>query len=302
MVRVSKNLQGAAKLLLCAALAGCSSSDDGGESAGTLRANLIKFSPMYSAFDDGAHEFAVTPYVPSAAMGTTDSDPVMASSLKWDLDTSFVKQDSFTELEGATKLTMKKAGKTVVKVTGKTVGGVDIRGEAPLNIDTASASEWEAGEARYNNGMMISWMRPEMVAEGEGTCGLPVTIELPKTSACGNCHNAMAENPITIEHTPTQTAGYSREQLIDIFTTGAKPAGGTFNSFFLMNAPMPDCIYKAFHTWDMTEDEKNGVVWKLRSITPKVQEEVDWMALAARARAMMMMAPADAPADDSMGM
>jgi hypothetical protein len=295
MVRVSKNLQGAT-LLLCAALAGCSSSDEGA-AAGTIRANLISFSPMFSAFDE-AHEYAVTPSVPSAAENSMDSDPVMASTLKWEVDQAFVKRDEFPELANSVKLTTKKAGKTVVKVTAKTISGTAVRGEAPLTISAAAQAEWDAGEARYNNGMMIPWMRPAMAAAGEGTCGLPVTIELPTMSACGNCHNNM-NSQFTVEHTPTQTAGYSDEDLINIFTTGQKPAGFVFNSPFLRNAPMPDCIYKAFHTWEMTDDEKKGIIWKLRSITPKVQTEIDLGRLAMQARAMMMMQGA-APAGEEM--
>lgn len=293
MVRVPMNLQRAAKLLLSAAtLVGCSSSAD--EPTGQLRPNLISFSPMYSAFD-GTHEYAVTPSVPSAAENSMDSDPVMAATIKWEIDGAFLKRDEFPELTAASKLTTKKAGKTVVKVTAKTLGGLDVRGEAPLTISEASQAEWDAGEARYNNGMMIPWMRPAMAAQGEGICGLPISIELPTSAACGNCHNSM--NAISVEHTPTQTAGYSNEDLVNIFTTGAKPAGGTFNSPFLRMAPMPDCIYSEFHTWEMTDDEKKGIVWKLRSITPRVQAEIDFGRLAQMARAAMQANAGAAPAE-----
>jgi hypothetical protein len=294
MVRVSKNLQRAAKLLLCAAtIVGCSSSDEG--PTVPIRPNLISFSPMYSAFD-GTHEYAVTPSVPSAAEGSMDSDPVMAATIKWEVDGAFVKRDEFTELASAVKLTTKKAGKTTVAVTAKTLAGITVRGEAPLDISEAKQAEWEAGEARYNNGMMITSWRPAMAAQGEGICGLPVMIDLPATSACGNCHNPM--NAISVEHTPTQTAGYSNDELVSIFTTGAKPAGVTFNSPLLRNAPMPDCIYKEFHTWEMTDDEKRGIVWKLRSIPPRVQQEIDLRRLAMMARGGMTggAAPAETPA------
>lgn len=294
MVRVSINLQRAAKLLLCAAtFVGCSSSDGDGE-AGVLRPNLISFSPMFSAFD-GTHEYAVTPSIPSAAENSADSDPVMANTIKWSLDNAFVKQDEFPELTAAVKLTTKKAGETTVKVTAKTLGGVQVRGEAKLTISQASQAEWDAGEARYNNGMMIPWMRPAMAADGEGVCGLPVSFELPTSAACGNCHNSM--NAISVEHTPTQTAGYSNEDLVNIFTTGAKPAGGTFNSPFLRSAPMPDCIYAEFHTWEMTDDEKKGIVWKLRSIAPRVQQEIDFGRLAMMARAAQQAAGGEPAAD-----
>jgi hypothetical protein len=297
MVRVSNNLQRAAMLLLCAApLVGCSSSDGDDKPAGTKRPALISFSPMFSAFD-GTHEYAVSPSVPSAAENSADSDPVMAGTVKWQVDGAFVKQDEFPELTAAAKLTTKKAGKTMVKATAKTLGGVEVWGESELTISEAKQTEWDAGEARYNNGMMITWMRPAMAAAGEGTCGLPVSFELPTTSACGNCHNPM--NTISVEHTPTQTAGYSNEDLVNIFSAGQKPAGGTFNSPFLRNAPMPDCIYGEFHTWEMSDDEKKGIVWKLRSIAPRVQQEIDFGRLAMMARAAMMAggaAPAEMPA------
>lgn len=290
MVRVSTNLQRAAKLLLCAAtMVGCSSSDDA--PTGKLL-QLISFSPMYSAFD-GTHEYAVSPSVPAAA-NPMDSDPIMAASIKWQVDPAFVKQDEFPELTAGVKLTTKKVGSTVVKLTAKTMSGTAVRAESKLTISEAKQNEWDAGEGRYNNGMMIPWMRPAMAAQGEGICGLPITIDLPTSAACGNCHNPM--NAISVEHTPTQTAGYSNDDLVNIFTTGAKPAGGTFNSPFLRMAPMPDCIYKEFHTWEMTDDEKKGVVWKLRSIAPRVQQEIDFGRLAMMARAAQMQAGGEMPA------
>ena len=38
---------------------------------------------------------------------------------------------------------------------------------------------------------------------------------------------------------------------------------------------MPECIYKTFHTWSMTDDEKKGIVRKLRSIEPKAIPDID---------------------------
>jgi hypothetical protein len=50
---------------------------------------------------------------------------------------------------------------------------------------------------------------------------------------------------MAVEYAPTQTAKYSDSQLIDIVTTGAKPAGGTFVSPFLSDLPLSDCIFAA---------------------------------------------------------
>jgi hypothetical protein len=109
-----------------------------------------------------------------------------------------------------------------------------------------------------------------------GPCGLPVSFAIPTDSSCANCHNNMSM--ITVEHTPQQTAGYSDDDLIQIFTMGVKPMGGTFNSPFLKNIPDPNlqaCIYQSFHTWNIADDIKQGVVLKLRSIEPAPQESVD---------------------------
>jgi len=302
MVRVSNNLQQhGATLLLCAALAGCSSSGDSDEPKGVLRANLIQFPQLYSAFDNGAHTYQLTPSIPAAADNSMDSDPIDAATIKWEVDGNYLSQAPFSDLPGGVLLTTKKAGMTIIKVTAKSKSGVDVRGEAPVQISQASPEEWDAGEARYNNGMAVNWqmLRPMQTTDGSTNCGLPVDLTgtIPTSSACTNCHNSM--NPISIEHTPTQTAGYSDDALVQIFTQGQKPAGGVFNSTFLKTLPMPDCIYKSFHTWEIDEATKKGIVWKLRSIAPKVQPAIDFgrlaMDFAARRAAMGGAAGAPSP-------
>lgn len=262
-------------LLLGVVLVGCVTGVGELEVAESLPADrLIVFSPMFSAFD-GVHEYAVTPSVPSAAP-SEDADPVLASSIKWVLDDAYVKRDDFPDLPAAIKLTTKKAGTTTVGVTAKTRSGQALRATARLIISRATSAEWEAGEARYNSDEFD--IAPKMFA----SCGLVLPIELPRASACSNCHDAMSS--VGTEHTPTQTAFYSNDELIAISTKGAKPAGGTFVSPFLRAAPMPDCIYKAFHTWQMSEEEEKGIVWKLRSIPPKVMPAIDFGELAEQAR------------------
>ena len=123
MVRVSNNLRNAAKtMLLCAAIAGCGGSDDSEEKPGMLREKLIQFSPMYSAFG-GNQTYSVTPFVPSADPAVMDSDPVMASTIKWTVDDKFTKQDRFDDIPGAIKLTTKQAGMTTVSLTATTASG-----------------------------------------------------------------------------------------------------------------------------------------------------------------------------------
>jgi hypothetical protein len=291
MLRVSNSLRHATNLLLCVAAAGCSSGDSGGDSAGELRQNLIQFPAMYTAFD-GTHDYEISPWIPlSAADPSTGADPVKPDTIKWESSGGFLQDlGSFSQLSGGNLYKATKPGSTVVKVTATTVSGVKIRGEANVTIEKADEGDWEKGDARYNNNVAIdpTGVSAMMAADGSsGLCGIPVDIMgmIPKDAACANCHNAM--NVISIQHTPAQTAGYSDEQLIEIFTQAMKPAGSKFNSpiFRFVSADMAECLYKSFHTWDIPDDVKQGVVYKLRSITPAKQSDIDIQAIAAAAMA-----------------
>jgi hypothetical protein len=51
----------------------------------------------------------------------------------------------------------------------------------------------------------------------------------------------------------------------------------------LAGIPDPDfqaCFYRAFHAWDIEDSVKQGIVFKLRSITPKPQAAIDYARLA----------------------
>jgi hypothetical protein len=299
MVRVSNNLRNAAKtLLLCAAVAGCGSSDDSSGGGGPIRANLIQFSPsMYSAFG-GSQTYSLTPFVPAADPAKMDSDPVVATSIKWAVDTKIAKQEPFDAVPGAIKLTTTGTGSSTVSLTATTMSGAKIRAESKLNVSKASDEEWAKGDARYSGGQNIDFasmfrgMMGMMPPAGGGVCGLPFNImqNLPKEASCTNCHNTSA-SALAVEHTPMQTAGYSDDQLIAIFTQGMKPAGYQFNSIFLKMLPQlggdPSCVYSMFHTWQIDEETKRGIVLKLRSITPMKQEAVDLAKVIQMARANM---------------
>jgi hypothetical protein len=55
------------------------------------------------------------------------------------------------------------------------------------------------------------------------------------------------------------------------------PAGGHFTTPFLsmLDPQTADCAYRAFHTWDIDEDTRQGLVWKLRSISPRPDPAID---------------------------
>lgn len=289
MLRVSNSLRHATNLLLCVAAAGCSSGSDG-EDEGALRQNLIQFPTLYSAFD-GTHDYKISPWIPLAgADPATGADPIKPETVKWQGNDFLQDLGSFSALAGGNLYKTIKAGTTVVKVSATTVSGAKVRGEANLTIEKAEAGEWEKGDQRYNNSVAIdpNGVSAMMSADGAaGLCGIPVEVMgmIPKDAACSNCHNA--QNVISIQHTPTQTAGYSDEQLIEIFTQATKPAGSKFNSpiFRFVSAEMAECLYKSFHTWDIPDDVKQGIVLKLRSIEPAPQSEIDFAAIRAAAEA-----------------
>ena len=261
--------------------AGIAEQDAGSVDQGLpLVPGLIQFSPMYSAYD-GEHVYQLSPFLPGADPKNKDADPIVESSIVWTVDDAFVKKEAFFEIPGAILLTTKKAGSTVVKVSATRFSGLKVRGQSMLSISQSDPSEWFKGATRYNNGMMVNFF-------ATGPCGLPIDLtgRIPTNSACSNCHNNMGG--LVVEHSPTQTAGYSDDELIEIFTNALKPSAG-FNSPLLRTSPMPDCIYRNFHTWQIDEDTKRGIVWKLRSITPKHHPEIDVTRIAMQAAAARRM-------------
>jgi len=254
--------------LLAGALGGCAS-DAAPVDVAIDYVRLIEHPLMYSAFD-GVHEFSVTPNVPSARVDSLASDPVRDGTLRWRFDPAFFSASAFPKLPGAVKLTTKQAGTTEVEVIAETVGGVTVSGTAKIIVAQADPNIWSIGDARYQSGVPASWGNFPLASAGEGTCGLPYTIEVPTAAACVSCHNNSDET--SAEYTPSQTAGYSDEDLLSIMLTGSKPAGGTFISPHLTAMSMPDCIFGEFHTFEMTALEQQGLIARLRSVPPRAIE------------------------------
>ncbi|MBS2018365.1 MAG: hypothetical protein JST00_36200 [Deltaproteobacteria bacterium] len=209
----------------------------------------IHFPKMYSAFAPG-HEFKI----PAAVEGV--------KNVKWS-----VSDDAIADIEkqedGSAMITARQAG--TVDIIAKAGGLV---GRAQLVISAATAEEWEAGNQRYNNGIVLK--------RGEGKnreAGAPPPSDPSrKQAACTNCHSgASAGNESAdVEHTPMQTAGYTDQQLIDIFTKGTKPAGVP------QRIMMSKDRWKKIHQWEMDELAVKGVVVYLRSLEPKSQGETDF--------------------------
>ena len=312
MVRVSKNLMFVVAALLCTALAGCSSSGNDSGSGGSGSTEVaseglhIVFSPMYSAFD-GVHMYQVPATIDQAALDMAGVDPVKPETISWSVDDKFVSKEAFPDIPGGVLLTTKSSGTTTVTAMATTASGRKIKGSSTLEITKATDEEWQAGQARYDNMVAINFMNLGMMgatgAAGTGAMAAPANPmaflqSIPKDASCGNCHNNTTG--LTVEHTPLQTAGYSDDDLIKIFTTGAKPMGAKFNSPFLKNLPIEfaTMIYVALHQWNVSTEVQRGIVFKLRSITPKVQPDIDLT----RLRMMFMnMNPGAAPGTGAAG-
>jgi hypothetical protein len=203
---------------------------------------IIPFSPMYSAYD-GVHVFEV----PAVVNG------ILPSAVSWTAsDSTMVDLDPFVDRSGAAgvMVTARQPG-TVEIVAG--AGG--LCGRTTLNITAASPDDWAAGNARYNDGVVL---RPG-----------PGALAGTKDAACTNCHGDTATNgPFrTVAHTPEQTGGFSDSDLIQIFRNGMIPPGGYFDPSIV-----PLAQWQTFHRWQMTDQEAKGLVVYLRSLTPAPQK------------------------------
>jgi hypothetical protein len=205
----------------------------------------VLFSPMYSAFD-GVHPFKL-PAVVDGMTGVTWSatDPSLVD----------IAPDPMNN--GGVMLTMRKAGTTQIIATAGGMCGV-----ASLTISQASPSDWENGNARYNNGIVL--------VNGQPVRGNAPDAGEAREVACTNCHGDTANMAMgafkTVSHTPTQTGGFSDDELIQIFTMGMVPTGGYFDESIVSYR-----AWQSFHRWTMTPEQAKGMIVYLRSLTPQNQ-------------------------------
>lgn len=232
-----------------AALAACSMQPAGAgtsESAASEGEELeILFPEMYSAFD-GEHAFKI----PAKVDGV--------KKLKWSIEDKEMA-DLDVQTDGSVLITVRKAGKT--NIVAKAGGLV---GKAPLEVTEAEADDWKNGNDRYNNG--VTWKRGG--GGGGGDAGGGGRRQPPDPNmACTNCHAAGKSDPV--QHTPMQTAGYTDDEIIAIFTKGKKPEG-------VAQRIMPVEKWSKIHQWKMEPEETKGLVVYLRSLEPKSQGPVDF--------------------------
>lgn len=208
----------------------------------------VAFSPMYSAFD-GTHTFQVPVVV----------DGVVPSTVSWNISDDSIATIAKDPATGGIMLTIQKAGTAnVIASTGSRCGS------ALLTVSAATAEDWEVGNQRYNNGVVL---RPKP-KDGGAEAGADAGSGPTQQAACTNCHGPTATSAFKdIGHTPQQTAGFSDDELQGIFRNGVVPEGGYFDP-----AIVPYDTWQGFHKWDMTDEQAKGIVVYLRALTPEQQE------------------------------
>lgn len=204
----------------------------------------IVFSPMYSGYDGGEHNFKV----PAIVVGI--------EGVHWSAsDVSMVDMEE-DPVTGGVMISTRKAG--MVKIIARSSDG-ELSGSSDLTITEYDPQVCASGESRYNNSINID----------AGMMNLPGIGEVPENASCANCHGEGAMF-LDVQHTPEQTGGYSDMDLINIFTKGYKPNGS------IMHTMIPPQIYQQFHTWEASEEEKKGLVCWLRQFDPKPQGAYDF--------------------------
>ena len=217
----------------------------------------ISFAPMYSAFvtDSTTHTFQV----PATVTGGT-------GTAKWTASDPNAVTFSPGFDPGSTNIRV-KALTSVVTITAQ-VGSLCT--STQLNVTPAVEADWQAGYARYNNGVPMypgcvgAKVAPLLVDSGFVMPPPPDSGCPDAGPACTGCHG---DNPTGgffqgVQHTPAQTGGFSDPQLTDIFVRALDP---NYDTSYL-----PYEYWHAFHTWsdiDTPQAQKAMVVY-LRSLTP----------------------------------
>jgi hypothetical protein len=213
---------------------------------------VLVFPQMHSAYD-GVHTFQVPVHVDGATIELSGWQAIPSSAVTFDPD---------PDQEGGVLITVLEP---VAEITIAASSGA-IGGTAPLYVTEGTPEQWEVGKARYNNGVEYEMPNINLLDLFDPNYMPP---ETPTNLACNNCHTTGAKY-LEIQHTPTQIAYISDEDLQTIFTQGMKPDGIAYTVL----PPPLEFLYPEFHTWDATDDEVKGLIIYLRSLTPTVMGDI----------------------------
>lgn len=278
-------------LLLLLAAVGCGSSDEpsatpeaGGTAAVVLdpleqlnpavdwEALQLVYPTMYSAFD-GVHLFQVPVYADDVGIALEAWQAIPSDAVSF----SEWRSDDGTQI--GVLVTIERYEPTITIAASAGTSG----GTAELKVTQTTPEAWEVGQKRYLEGAPFdlesfranSQLDPEDYEVDFETGEVRITnpdaaaFGNPTDLRCDTCHTEGADS-FQVQHTPTQAARFSDEDLIRIFTEGRKPEGVGFRVLPLDFQP----LYGYFHTWDTTEAEVRGMVAYLRSLTPKGQGDI----------------------------
>ena len=239
--------------------------DGGGPTSCANNVLQIIFAPMYSAYD-GMHNFQI----PAVVNGFTGS--ASAAAVTWSASDPTMVDLATDPTTGGIMITVQNSGTVDIIASAGTLCGT-----STLTITAATPDDWAAGNARYNDGVVLRRVPGPgpggggpnggvVVDGGAGDSGTDAA--LPTQAACTNCHGDTATLLMykTVAHTPEQTGGFSDDQLQNIFMNGMIPDGGYFDTSIVTYA-----MWQSFHKWDMTADEAKGIIVYLRSLTPTAQ-------------------------------
>jgi hypothetical protein len=168
----------------------------------------IVYPTMYSAYD-GVHTFQVPAHIDGTTIPLEGWEAIPS-------DAAIFEEDP--EVEGGVLITVQAAVKQI------TIAASDsgIGGTAALFVTDGTEEQWIAGEGRYANGVEFDLnLMIDFTSLLDPNWSPP---EPPPNLACNNCHTTGAKY-FEIQHTPTQIARYSDEDLRKILKEGTKPPG-----------------------------------------------------------------------------
>lgn len=225
----------------------------------------VVYTTAYTAFD-GEHVFKVPFRVQDTEVPLSAWFSVPDGAVMFDEDT----ERSSAEGPGVIVTVVAYHPEITIGAQSGMLGGT-----ATLKVTQATPAEWEAGEARYDNGIDYDFPQftPEQFLMLLLDPNFMVPAPAPNTS-CISCHSEGAKY-FEIQHTPTQIARFSDEELTTILTMGIKPAGIGFRILpAMLGGQTNEEIYKEYHRWDGTEAEIKGLLVYLRSLTPTGQGDI----------------------------